>query len=463
MSRALGFAFLLCLAPAHVQADILPVPVHDNLLPLHVSPDGRGLVKSDGSPFFWMGDTAWWLHRIAPEDLAHYLDTRKAQGFNVIQGPILTRDSPDYSFRTNNDPLHPNGAFFGHIDRIVDETDRRGMYSALVVTWGHYFADFRDPESARGYGRWLASRYKARANVIWIVAGEYAIDSADDFAISIWRGLGEGLHEGSEGRHPVTIHGSWAPPPLQTSSTFYHRDPWLAFNMIQSSQGGNFGPGAASWLLVEADYRKEPPKPVVDGEATYERPATDTAPAWDAFGVRRRAYWSVFAGAFGHTYGAIHVINFRGPWREALSWPGAGSMIHLRRLIESRPIPGRVPDQRLVVLEAATPERSGAPGCFQKADRRLPCGVPDHVQATRAADGSYAMVYIPAGGRTVTIDPGPLSGRDLVAWWYRPSDGAALRIGTFPRTGALDFTTPAGPDWVLVLDDAAMAFPAPGR
>jgi len=29
------------------------------LPPIHVSPDGRYFVKSDGTPFFWQAGTAW--------------------------------------------------------------------------------------------------------------------------------------------------------------------------------------------------------------------------------------------------------------------------------------------------------------------------------------------------------------------------------------------------------------------
>ena len=355
----------------------------------------------------------------------------------------------------NRDPFNPNEAFFANIDRIVAETQRRGLYSALVVTWGHNFAAFRDPDGARSYGRWLASRYKGRDNIVWIVAGEYAVDGWGDFSLSIWRALGEGLREGSQGRQLITMHGSWSPPALQTPSTFFHVDPWLSFNMIQSSQGGNNGPGAANWMLVESDYLKPPPKPVLDGEATYEGDQTADRPAWDGFGVRRRAYWSVFAGAFGHTYGADRVYYFEEEWRERLFRDGGVTLVHLRRLMESRPMLTRIPDQRLV----ARPE----PDPCVRMSEHSPCGVPHHVQATRDAKGSYAMVYVPQGDRTVTVETRRLSGRRLVAWWYKPGDGSTARIGEFPRSGRLTFTTPPGDDWVLVLDDAARNDPPPGQ
>jgi hypothetical protein len=53
---------------------------------LKVSTNGHLLEYSDGSPFFWMGDTEWELfHRLDKKETDFYLETRAKQGFNVIQ------------------------------------------------------------------------------------------------------------------------------------------------------------------------------------------------------------------------------------------------------------------------------------------------------------------------------------------------------------------------------------------
>ena len=44
---------------------------------LKISANRRYLVKADGSPFFWMGDTAWELfHRLNREQAGYYLKRR---------------------------------------------------------------------------------------------------------------------------------------------------------------------------------------------------------------------------------------------------------------------------------------------------------------------------------------------------------------------------------------------------
>src|SRR5690554_7871590 len=57
---------------------------------LMVSEDGRRIVRSDGAPFFWLGDTAWELfHKLNREEAHLYLCNRAKLKFNVIQAVAL--------------------------------------------------------------------------------------------------------------------------------------------------------------------------------------------------------------------------------------------------------------------------------------------------------------------------------------------------------------------------------------
>ena len=147
-------------------------------------------------------------------------------------------------------------------------------------------------------------------------------------------------------------------------------------------------------------------------------------------------------------------------WKAALERPGAVQMGHLRTLIESRPMLSRVPDQWLVLND--------------------PGGTAERIEACRAADGSYAFIYTATGRKLVIrlVDRiyDKISGKTVRAWWFDPRNGTSRRIGEFPKTPTaketpwsgtfLSFTPPSsgpGNDWVLVLDDAARNFPAPGK
>jgi hypothetical protein len=57
---------------------------------LKVSDNQRYLVHSDGTPFFWLGDTAWELfHRLTKQEAEQYLKHRAKQGFTVVQAVAL--------------------------------------------------------------------------------------------------------------------------------------------------------------------------------------------------------------------------------------------------------------------------------------------------------------------------------------------------------------------------------------
>jgi hypothetical protein len=84
--------------------------------------------------------------------------------------------------------------------------------------------------------------------------------------------------------------------------------------------------------------------------------------------------------------------------------------------------------------------------------------------ATRDIQGSYAMVYAPVG-RSFRVRMDAITGAQVRAWWYNPRNGQTTEIGTFENKGERDFTPPDPgemADWVLVLDDAAKNYPAPG-
>ncbi|MBE0537684.1 MAG: hypothetical protein IH624_18620 [Phycisphaerae bacterium] len=108
------------------------------------------------------------------------------------------------------------------------------------------------------------------------------------------------------------------------------------------------------------------------------------------------------------------------------------------------------------------------PGGDMPAGLVVPTAVPGagryRFVATRDAQGSYAMVYAPVS-RAFTVRMDAISGSKVKAWWYNPRCGEATAIGEFPNKGHREFQPPDKGeiiDWVLVLDDAAKKYAAPG-
>jgi hypothetical protein len=431
---------------------------------LRISDNRRYLVKGDGTPFFWLGDTAWELfHRLSREEAELYLSNRAAKGFTVIQAVVLAELAGLTEPNAYGDlPLvdmdlgRPNEAYFGHVDHIVASAREKGLYLGMLPTWGDKVVKawgqgpdgFISAGTAAAWGRFLGERYAEAPNLIWILGGDRTAEGYE----RVWREAARGLREGDGGAHLMTYH-PWGG---HSSSAWLHEEAWLDLNLLQSGHGEKDGP---NHRMIEHDYALTPVKPCLDGEPRYEDHPVGWKPeelGWfDDYDVRQAAYWALFAGAHGHTYGCHDVWQFyrpgrepiswaRTPWQEALDLPGAFDMQHVRTLIESRPLLLRIPDQDLIV---------GDPGE----------GI-DHVQATRASDGSYAFVYLPTG-KPVTVRLSKLAG-EVRASWFDPREGTAQEAGVYPNSSDRTFTPPAsgrGNDWVLVLDEAARDWPLPGR
>jgi hypothetical protein len=434
---------------------------------LRVSSNKRYLETVDGKPFFWLGDTAWELfHRLDREESEKYLKNRADKGFTVIQAVALAEldglHVPNAYGETpldNDDPSKPREAYFQHVDYVIRKAEQLGLYIALLPTWGDKVYKDRwgkgpeifNADNAKVYGRWLGSRYKAQQNIIWVLGGDR--NPRGDNDVAIWRAMAAGIAEGTGGHDMALMTFHPQPNTLEHggSSRWFHRDEWLDFNMFQTGHCRENN----VWDRIQYVYNLSPVKPVLDGEPLYEdHPvcfnAADLGTS-SAYDVRKLAWLNVFAGAFGHTYGchdvwqmyAPHREGVNGPhfpWYVALDLPGAGQLKYLRKLIESRPMFERIPDQSLITdaLHAN-----------------------DRIQATRGMD--YAFIYS-AQGKKFILNANKLSGKEIVAHWYNPKNGETQSAGKFTKKAGLEFTPPTsgyGHDWVLVIDDASKNYSLP--
>lgn len=425
---------------------------------------GRYLVTETGKPFFYLGDTAWELfHRLTREETELYLKDRAYKEFTVIQAVVLAEldglDVPNAYGHTplhGNDPTRPNEDYFRHVDFVVSKAEDLGLYIGMLPTWGDKVnkkwgvgPEIFTLDNARIYGEFLGRRYQSKP-IIWILGGDRPIENA--MHLAIWRSMAEGLRMGDGGEHLITYH----PIGGQSSTQCLHDEEWLDFNMLQS---GHHARNIPNYEMITRDYERKPIKPCMDAEPCYEDHPINWNPTNGRFtdhDVRKAAYWSLLAGAHGHTYGCHDVWQMyepskypsishaRTPWQEALQLPGSSQMRYVRALMLSRPTLFRVPDQSLI---ASGVGREG-----------------EHIRAARGADGSYAFIYLPVP-KSVTVNLEKLKGKSVRAWWFNPRNGQAQLIGEFIRRGEKTFTPPKGDspveDWVLVLDEVGKRYRSP--
>ena len=486
---------IITLASALLLVPVTPGQAFDNPAPptrLQVSPNGHYLVQADGTPFFWLGDTAWELiHSTTLDEADYYLRTRQRQGYTVVQTVVLaeldglTRPTPEgFLPFAGGDPARPDKAYFDKVDAIVAMAERRGLYVALVPSWGDKLTapwgagprifSLDNPGVARRFGRFLADRLKGHRNVIWMLGGDRpahlrglenpywqkaAIEAGfapDTDWTPIWSAMADGINVGAGDNPLICYHPQGGP---DSTSVLLRDARWLTINAVQSGHGG--GRDVPVWEWIRRDVALQPPRPTLDLEPNYEDHPHNPWPSWDpATGffddhdVRKQAYRSVFAGGAGVTYGHHSVWQFAGgrnvainhaifDWRTALQRPAGRQMRYLKDLILSRPNLDRVEDCQLLIA----PVVSAASTMIAMRDERA----------------TYAFIYIPRADAPVTVDLSRLNAAKLTAWWYDPRTGSAWPIGALPGMQRHTFQPPAsGPDWVLVIDDAAQHYRSPG-
>ncbi|MEF2277555.1 glycoside hydrolase family 140 protein [Deinococcus sp. YIM 134068] len=425
---------------------------------LTVTADGRRLHYADGRPFLYWADTGWEMfHRLNRDDARQYLQTRAAQGFTVIQAvalaeekgltvhnpqgdlPLVGKDPARPAVTPGSDPASAEEYdYWDHMDFMVDQAASLGLTVALLPSWGKWVDNVTTlgdepiftPDSARSYGRFLGERYRDRP-VIWMLGGDRHPGGGEVQAI--WRAMAEGIEQGVGGRDRALI--TYHTGGYKSSAEYFHNEPWLDFNVWHT--GHCRGEQAATRML--ADSRLTLPKPVINVEPMYEgHPVCHQAQdgEGDEVDVRNVAYWSVFAGGAGHTYGHRKVYGFDvydgdKAWLRLLDTSAVRQLGHLKTLLESRPAEDRGPDETLVA------------GSFV-GDRP--------VVTLRGPD--YVWVYLPDGG-PVTVALGRARGAQVRASWFDPRTAQKVEIGTFANTGERTFTassTGRGNDWVLLLE-----------
>ncbi len=432
---------------------------------LKVSENHRYLQHEDGTPFFWLGDTGWLLpERLNRDEAEFYLTECSKRGYNVVQVQTIDKvpsinyygqsSMPDgFNFKNiNKKDLY---GYWDHLDFIIKAAERKGIYIGMDCIWGGLVKDgLLSVKEAEAYGKFLGERYKNSPNIIWFIGG----DIRGDVKPEVWEALATSI-KSVDKNHLMTYH----PRGRTCSSTWFNNASWLDFNMFQSGHrryGQRKGDGdytiaenteEDNWRYAEQALSLATVKPVIDGEPSYEdipqglHEANETR--WTANDVRRYAYWSVFAGSFGHTYGHNSIMQFYKPgvnasffpsryWYDCLQDAGYNQMKYLKTLMLAFPFLERVPDQSII---------AGQNG--ERYDRAI---------ATRGTD--YLLVYNYTA-RPMQIDLSKISGAKKNCWWFNPKNGELQFIGELDGTKItnfqLDIAYNAGNDRVLIAVDSA--------
>ncbi len=460
---------------------------------IQVSNNQRYLMTADGNPFFWLGDTDWELfHRLTREEAEEFLEIRKQQGFNVIHAvalaefnglrqpnrygdlPLIDEDPTKLAVTQGTNPANEEEYdYWDHVDFIINRMADKGMYVGLLPTWGDKVTRMWgegptvfNEANAEVYGASLANRYANNWNIIWILGGDRPAlykTKVEDKEVEvddrpIWRAMAKGIESVLGAKAFITYHpagGSYS------TSEFIHNEPWLDMNAFQSGHGSR---EADAWNWVIRDLAMKPQKPTLDMEPCYEdHPVNPWDGKWtrergyfSAYDVRARIYRSVFSGACGVTYGHHQIWQFLNAelnppinigdtligWQKAAKAEGAYQMQHLKKLMLSRPYFSLVADQSMITSEKGTDYK-------------------DLLIASRDEKGTFGFLYLPQN-KPVTVDLSKITGDKKSITWYDPRTGKSIKHKPVNSKKMVTLTPPKeGTDWVLIIDDASLAYPDP--
>ena len=453
-------------------------------------------VREDGTPFWWLGDTAWALLIDIPSEnhslatATHYLDVRAQQGFNVVHVMLLSEEGDGNSGGTPwldlaTERLNPG--YWQEADRRIALANARGLTVGLALAWGvkttrepYAWARFPSQAARLRYARALTARYSAD-NVYFLVAGEWhgeARNRPGATPISVLRELtqiGDAVraadpHGRMIGIHPMNHHGS--------TREFAANTAWMSFADYQQNY---------RQLHERILLSRQLARPVVNSEYAYHLRdgdgdgKTDKENSLTPDDIRHASWDIVTAGGYFVTgFGTTYFGGHRDPgkfdvdaakndiWEEQLG--------HLRKFFNALEWWKLIPSDLLVT--SAEPRGEDNRVAVTRASRAMRVPTPPtttywammqpgqlYVVYVRGIAQSVALQLHAAGGAYTAREFNPRTGawRDLPAArfgeFFDNTQLAGLPGGeAVARARAADgladhyrYTPPDPQDWIVVL------------
>jgi hypothetical protein len=408
--------------------------------PVRIARDHLHFEHADGSPFFWLADTAWNGARISEtKDWNYYAGARAAQKFSAVQWCVAPgEDLEKQSAFTGKNLISVNPDFFKRLDAKVDTLNNAGLLSVIAPLWeiNQQTADPLPADQAALLLQYMTARWGAN-DVAWLLSFEGG-------GITRWKHIGQAVF-GDIPHAPVILF----PGEAYWALDEFRIEPWVDVFGYQSGQ--NLDDDSLKWMLsgpLSVEWTKEPPRPLINIAPPRENGiAAQSARRITADDVRHATWWSLLlATPAGVSYSADGVSDWnttveqkkRGPsardlpvWKESLFLPGAKQLSHATDLFTSidfwrlRPAPQSLPSQPAI----ASPRR--------------------HIAAAATGTKDLSVIYVPEDHAfEMFLDALPSS---PAISWTSPRTGQTSTAVAVIAGRTCQFPTPGDGDWVLVI------------
>ncbi len=414
---------------------------------------GKYLYQGE-QPFFILADTAWLLFdKLSDEEIELYFKNRSGLGYNVIFAVAAYYDK---RFETQDGMPHGNKDisdinYWKAISCNIDVAAKYNLYIALLPAWGSFVKNgYLNNSNVCEYADFLGKFLKDKTNLIWVLGG----DVRGDENFKLFDTLGKKLKSYNPERL-ITYH-----PFGRTGSYLWFNDcEWLSFNTFQSGHRrydqlkmstwddkakneDSFGEDNYKYVIKNNSYVIK--KPCMDAEPSYEGIVQGlhdlTQPYWEAKDVRRYAYWSVFEGACGFTYGNNAIIQFyqngerpaygvRETWNQGLHSAGGSQMQYLKALMESVDYINGEPHPEYILNQGEKYHRTSV-----------------------FAGKDFIFIYNFCGDE-LEISLKDYSNKAMRAFWINPENGSKSYINCFKNLSRVKFRPTKrhelSNDWIL--------------
>ncbi len=392
---------------------------------LKVSSDLKYFTYNDNTPFFYLGDTHWFINEEnftgcsipnCTSQFKYVADKRLAQKFSVYQTEWLGITLQCSLTQTNL----PN---FQRVDEKMKYLSDLGYVTTVTVDWRDLAP--KCPDSyLTNFGHYWSARYGSYP-ILWTVAQEVddkypqLNDPAD--MDTKWQIVGKALKDNDSYGTPLTAHMVNEDYVTATTSTWkdlpYHN--WFGAQIQKPLT-----------TAIAQNYYQNANKPTVLLEPPYEGYWTDR------LGERSRAYSAFLSGWYGFGYGVVGIWNNRQTcegstevcelWNEGLIRESGNDMTRLKDFFQSvswwKLVP-RFADQTWATFSNAATSRLASDG-----------------------NNLYVAYFYNATSSTGTLKNMDPTGT-YQAKWYNPRTGELVTIND-------SFTAPTG-SWTIPLRPTA--------
>jgi len=405
---------------------------------LRVATNHRHLTHADGTPFLWIGDTAWAAPMNATmEDWQTYVRDRASKKFTILQ-VFPASDWAGTNDWQGNAPFVGEGlarinpAYWQQYERKVQFANEQGL-AVVVMGLMEPVKRYPDAPSAQQFSRHLVAR----------LMGNFVVfsPSFDSPYKELGDTVGQTVRESSS-IHLITQHPGTDLPAAQT----YHPKPYLDICGLQSGAGWGGNPLSAETVARNAIewsldlYRRQPPKPVINLEARYD----------SEFGEKQLArlprscgYWSLLSGCAGYTYGCAGVWNWGltvthgdpqaslWDWRRGMNHPSSTEMKHMATFFAELEWWTLEPHPELIQNQSSDWTK--------------------RMVLAKSAKGDLAVAYLP-DNESIRIDLSAFPSR-MRCRWFNPKTGESqAAAASTDSSGPTSFARPQGwEDALLVL------------